>query len=298
MAGAGGAPVVDAGPGAVHVVHGLLDGGELFVCLRQVGGEPLEGDLPQPEAGIPYGRSLRVPVTWDPSLDVEALLFVVSGGLSGRSCNELIEVTRPSLPGAADAGTADAGTAVFPVEPLEPRSAGSARFSPGLLSAGAHYALVTAGCTGPAASEDVCGTADPLFGSSQTLALAELDREIVAGEGSFGLQFLNASRTVARADVVLQGELERDARRLTDDVEFGAIRPPDAVPANEPLGIELHVEGSVPSSYTQAWSDTLAAAGDLVVTAGDNYLLVYVGPVPGSMAEPLAPPRFVLVHGG
>jgi hypothetical protein len=298
--GGGAAPNTE-GMGSVHFVHGLVDGGDLFVCLRDSGGAPLDGDVALPEAGVAYGESVRVAVSWDAARDVEALLFVAAGGVSGRSCSELIESSQIRS-AAPDAGSsdADAGLAppVFPLEPVVPRSAGSVRFPPGLLRAGAHYALVAAGCTGPGGSEAVCGAADPIFGSSQALALAEIGTEIVgAGGGNFGLQFLNASRALLRADVVLQGQTERESRRLAENVGFGAIRPRDSAPAEEPLGVELHVEGSSSSSYTEVWANMLEAAGGAPITVGENYLLVYIGPAPDSAAGDVARPRFVLVHG-
>jgi hypothetical protein len=294
----GGAPPASGGTGSVQFVHGLLDGGDLFVCLREAGGAALGGDSALPEAGVAYGGSVRVPVSWDAALDVEALLFVVAGGAAGRSCSELIESTRVVIP-SVDAGTSgtDAGVTPpeFPLEPVVPRSAGSVRFPPGLLGAGAHYVLVAAGCTGPG-NEDVCGAADPIFGSFQALALAEMGTEIVgSGDGNFGLQFLNASRALSRADVVLQGEIERDSRRLAENVGFGSIRPRDSAPANEPVGVELHVEGSSASSYTELWAAMLESGGG-PITSGGNYLLVYVGPIPGSAAGETAPPRFVLLR--
>jgi len=298
--GSGGGSAGRGGAGALHVVHGLVDGGDLFVCLREAGGAALGGDAPQPEAGVEYGRSYTIPVDWEPALDVEALLYVVAGGLAGRSCSELGELSQVPAPTLPDAGTADAAPSApaFPLEPLEPRAAGAVRFPPGLLRAGTSYALVAAGCTGAGASEDVCGPPDLIFGSSQALALAEIDDQIVgAGGGSLGLQFLNASRAVARASVVLQGQVEQDSRRLAEDVRFGAIRPRDAAPAEEPLGVELHIEGASASDYTEAWADMIEAAGGAPVTPGSNYLLVYVGAEPRSSLGGLAPPRFVLVPG-
>src|SRR5688572_10465863 len=199
--GSGGGSAGGGGVGALHVVHGLVDGGDLFVCLREAGGAALGADTPQPEA----------------ALAVEALLYVVAGGLAGRSCSELGALSQIPAPTLLDAGAGDAAPAApeFPLEPFEPRAAGSVRFPPGLLRAGTSYALVAAGCTGAGASEDVCGPPDLIFGSSQALALAKIDDQIVgAGGGSLGLQFLNASRAVARASVVLQGQVEQDSRRL------------------------------------------------------------------------------------
>jgi hypothetical protein len=164
------------------------------------------------------------------------------------------------------------------------------------VRAGGHYALVATGCTSPGGSpsEAICGAPDPLFESQRALVLAELASEL-GGDG-VGLQFLNASRAVSRADLVLQGNSPSQSMRLTNDVQFGAVRPRDAVPVQEPLGVELHVEGATQSSYTQAWADTVRSSGDPLVP-GENHLLVYVGPEPDSAVPGVLEPRFVLIRG-
>jgi hypothetical protein len=306
-AGESGAASIGMEPevGALDIVHGLVDGGNLFVCLWDVAtGHVIGADLPEPSGGVLYGQSQRVPTVWDLSNAVDVELFVAAGtAASGLSCSGLREsavdgeaVTRSVV----DAGASDAGIEPppFPLEPLEPRRAGSLRLSSGLVQAGAHYALVAAGCTSPAGSpsEDICGRPDSLFASQQTIVLAEIASEVVGGAG-VGLQFLNASRAVTRADLVLQGQSQRQSLRLSSDVQFGAVRPRNAAPVDIPVGVELHVQGATQSSYTQPWSETIAAGGGDTLTAGENYLLVYVGPAPGTLAEGVAPPRFVLLRG-
>jgi hypothetical protein len=305
--GSGAAPVTGApGVGALDVVHGLIDGGNLFVCLWDVASGQLVGaDAPAQSGGVAYGQSLRLPTTWDLTAVVDVELFVAAGqGMSGLTCSGLHadavdgEALRPSL---GDAGLGDAGsleTLPFPREPVVPRRAGSVRLSPGAVSPGGHYALVAAGCTSPAGSpsEDLCGPPDSLFESQRTVLLAELASGVTGGAG-VGLQFLNASRAVTRADLVLQSENQRQSLRLTSDVQFGAVRPRNAAPVDEPLGVELHVRGATQSSYTQAWSETTTASGSEALTGGENYLLVYVGPAPGALPGGIAPPRFVLVRG-
>jgi hypothetical protein len=305
--GAGGSDVLPSpgqpGVGALEVVHGLVDGGQLFVCLWDVeSGRALGVDSPEPLGGVAYGQSTSVPSSWDLSRSVDVELFVAAGEAAAEpSCSGLREVAMEgegSGP-AVEAAPIDAGLELppFPLEPLAPRRAGSLRLLPGVIQPGAHYALVAAGCTNPAGSPNdaICGPPDSLFSSQQTIVLAEIAAE-VAGAGA-GLQFLNASRAVERADLVLQGQSQRQSLRLTTNVQFGAVRPRNAAPVEEPVGIELHVQGATQSSYTQAWSDTLPAIGSDSLATGQNYLLVYVGPAPGSFAEGVSPPRFVLLRG-
>jgi hypothetical protein len=312
VAGTGGAGGAGAAPvggepdvGALDVVHGLVDGGNLFVCLWDVAtGQVIGADVPEPRGGVPYGQSQRVPTVWDLSNTVDVELFVAAeADASDLSCSGLRQSAvdgQAVTPSVADAGTLDAGVDLppFPLEPLVPRRAGSLRLASGLIQAGAHYALVAAGCTSPAGSpsEDICGRPDSLFASEQTIVLAEIAAEVVGGAG-VGLQFLNASRAVARADLVLQGESQRQSLRLSSDVQFGAVRPRNAAPVDIPVGVELHVQGAPQSSYTQPWIDTIGEGGGDALTVGENYLLVYVGPAPGTLTEGVAPPRFVLLRG-
>jgi hypothetical protein len=165
-----------------------------------------------------------------------------------------------------------------------------------VVRAGAHYVLVATGCTSPGGSpsEAICGAPEPLFESQQALILAELASGVP--DDGLGLQFLNASRGVSRADLVLQGDSQRQSIRLANDVQFGAVRPRDAAAVQEPVGVELHVEGATQSSYTQAWSDTVSTSGDPLVP-GENHMLVFVGPAPGAAAPGVGEPRFVLIRG-
>jgi hypothetical protein len=296
----------EPGVGSLVVVHGLVDGGSLFVCLWDVTtGQVLGGDVPEPSLGVAYGQSQLVPITWDLAGAVDVELFVAAGeGAAAPSCSGLRESAvdgEALMSSVIDAGGVDAGRVApppFPLEPVVPRRAGSLRLSPGVVEAGARYALVAAGCTSPAGSpsDDICGQPDSLFASHQTIVLVKIAAEVVGGVG-VGLQFLNASRAVTRADVVLQGESQRQSLRLTSDVQFGAIRPRNAAPVEEPVGVELHVQGATQPSYIQAWSDTIAASGSGALPSGENYLLVYVGPAPGSFAQGVSPPRFVLLPG-
>ncbi len=297
----GGAPATggNSGIGTISVVHGVIDGGRLLACFLDAGsGQPIDGAVSDPSSGIAYGQSITVPTSWDvSSADVLVDLFVAAGA-SAPGCSELRDTATDSsvaLPRSSDAGAPDAGLVAFPVQPDVPRRAGSVRLAPGVLRAGAHYVLVSAGCTGPGggSSEDLCGPLDSLFESQQALVLAELSDDR-SGQDGLGLQFLNASRAVSRADLVLQGDNDRESLSLSSDVQFGAVRPESSVLVAEPVGLELHVEAATRSSFTQPWSDTVASA-DLVP---GNYLVVYVGPEPGAfLPEGVAPPRFVLVLG-
>src|SRR5690606_11837334 len=155
----------------------------------------------------------------------------------------------------ADAGAdADAGPAPeppFPREPEIPRPAGALRLAPGVIRAGGHYALVATGCTQPGASAgaEPCGPLDELSGARHALILAEIPGQFAAG-GGFGLQFLNASRAVQRADLVLQWESQREPLRVSTDVGFAAVRPRDPARVDdEPVGLELHLRGDSRSSF-------------------------------------------------
>jgi hypothetical protein len=138
-----------------------------------------------------------------------------------------------------------------------------------------------------------------VFGGHQALVLTEFGTGAPAGAGGLlGLQFLNMSRAVPRADLVLQGPAERQPLVLASDVRFGALRP--AMPAwvAAPVGLELHVDGAAVSAYTQAWADTVASA-EAEVIEGREHVVVYVGPAPsGTASSGLAPPRFVLIPSG
>lgn len=307
--GAGGAANLpgELESGAIEIVHGIVDGGALFVCLRDaVSGEPLFGDAPEPSEGVPYGRGWSLSMArWDVATgDVELELFVAVPELVPASCSALRSQSASAgpLPAASDAGAPDAGPVPelpFPLEPEVPRRAGALRLSPGVVRADGHYALVAAGCTGPGdGADDVCGPADGLFGERQTLVLAEIADQVSPRVDAFGLQFLNASRALPRADLVLQWESQRQSLRVSSDVGFAAVRPRDAASVDdEPVGLELHVRGEALSSFTQSWSDTVQASSAGTFTAGGNYLVVYVGPLPGAASSGVNPPRFVLIRG-
>jgi hypothetical protein len=304
--GGGGEVTGEPGVGSLDVVHGLVDGGSVYICLWDVAtGLVVGSDTPMPSGGVPYGQNQRVSTSWDLANAVDVELFVAAGeGAAALSCSGLRDsaVDAENVPASTrDAGALDGGSVVlppFPLEPVVPRRAGSVRLSAGVVQAGVHYALVAAGCTSPAGSpnEEICGQPDSLFSSRHTIVLAEIAAEGVGG-ATVGLQFLNASRAVQRADVVLQGDSQRQSLRLTSDVQFGVVRPRDAAPVQEPVGVELHVQGATQSSYTQAWSDTLVTSGSDPLSAGENYLLVYVGPAPDAVISGVSPPRFVLLRG-
>jgi hypothetical protein len=310
-AGAGGAssPALDPAGGTIEIVHGIVDGGSLFVCLRDAAsGAPLGGDTPEPNDGVPYGRAWSLPTAWDVATqDVEIELFAaLPAALAGQGCSALREratASDPLPPPTSDAGPLDAGPApapTFPIEPEVPRRAGALRLAPGVVRAGARYALVASGCTHPDGSpgEEVCGPADALFGTRQGLVLAEIASELPGDEATFGLQFLNASRALSRSDLVLQWESLRQPLRVASDVGFGAVRPRDAaVIDDEPIGLELHVRGESIASFTQAWMDTVQSSSAGAFAAGGNYLAVYVGPLPGVAIAGVGAPRFVLVRG-
>ncbi|HTV18006.1 MAG TPA: hypothetical protein VMG12_05030 [Polyangiaceae bacterium] len=302
-------PPDDPAGGSIEVVHGLVDGGSLFACVRDAASaEPLGDDAPEPSEGIAYGRGWSLPIGWDVAArDVEVELFVaVPAAVAGLSCSALrdrAELADPLPLPVPDAGPLDAGPAPeppFPVEPTQPRRAGSVRLAPGVVRAGGHYALVAAGCTQPGggAANDVCGPADDLFGARQELVLAEIANELGARDDSFGLQFLNASRALSRGDLALQWESQREPLGVSSEVGFGAVRPRDAAQIDdEPIGLELHVRGESLSSFTQLWSDAVQASSAGVFARGGNYLAVYIGPLPGAVIAGVSPPRFVLVPG-
>ena len=309
--GAGGTsgPALDPASGAIEIVHGMVDGGSLFACSRDAAsGAPIGGDTPEPSDGVPYGRAWSLPTTWDlATQDVEIELFVaLPAAVAGQSCGALREragASDPLPPPTPDAGPLDAGPAPappFPIEPEEPRRAGALRLAPGVVRGGARYALVASGCTHPdgGPGDEVCGPVDALFGTRQGLVLAEIASELPGDDTGFGLQFLNASRALSRADLVLQWESLRQSLRVASDVGFGAVRPRDAaVIDDEPIGLELHVRGESIASFTQAWTDTVQSSSAGAFAAGGNYLAVYVGPLPGAAIAGVGTPRFVLVRG-
>jgi hypothetical protein len=308
--GSGGAPaqVVNAADGTITIVHGLVDGGRLFVCLRDVdGGGYLDPGVPAAAAGCAYAEGLRLPTTWGVAeRAIELQLFVAAARAEAPSCTELAAQavdTDTVAPSGSDAGSADASAppaGPFPAPLVLPRRAGSVSLPPGALQPGAHYALVAAGCTSPSASgdQDACGAPDALFGSRRALVLAQIGEQQVGGADTIGLQFVNASRAVSSAGVVLQNDSQPPSTALGGDVPFGAVRPSNATAVVPPVGVELHVDRATLSSYTETWSETLASSNADELASGENYLLVYVGPLPAAVTPGVSPPRFVLVRGG
>jgi hypothetical protein len=285
------------------MVHGIVDGGSLFACWGNPEAGPLEAVPPLPPGGLDYGAALVVPTDWDLAADDRELtLFVaVASVWAGSTCAELAAAALVPVEETADASASDAGAAAvpFPLEPATPRRAGSVRLAPGALRSGAHYGLIAAGCTGPGAADQTaaCGEPDALFGGLSSLVLAEISSEGVAAGNRLGLQFVNASRAISRADLTLQGPSGPAGAPLGSDVAFGAVRPSLAAAVEEPVGLELHIQRDQLSSYTQAWADTLGTLEEGSAVLGRNHLVAYVGPVPSGNVIGLAPPRFVLIGG-
>jgi hypothetical protein len=305
VAGGAGPQLPDLpGTGAIGLVHGIVDGGSLFACWGNPEAGPLAAEPAQPPGGLDYGTALELPTDWDLGAEERELtLFVGVASLwSGSTCAELAAAAIAGVDDdGADASVSDSGPPAppFPLEPTVPRRSGSVRFAPGALRPGARYGLIAAGCSGPLVTEQTaaCGEPDALFGGFSSLVLAEISSESVAGSNELGLQFVNASRAVARADLTLQGPSGPAGAPLGNDVPFGAVRPAQAAAVAEPVGLELHLQREQLSSYTQAWSDTLEARGDVGAVLGRNHLVAYVGPVPTGNVVGLAPPRFVLIGG-
>lgn len=308
--GEGGSPeLAPSGPGSLTLVHGLVDGGNLFACLRHAAsGEPLRGDVPEPPSGIPYGSNHPLELDWDLELDgVQAeLLALAPNAAQGRSCTELLAASSRALPeamsggGSGDAGSDAAVTAIpFPTAPDSPRRAGSFVFAAGALRPGASYVLVASGCTSLSAlaPAEICGSPDAFSGALGALPFVELAPALSQPAPYFGVQFLNASRAITSADVVLQAESDSaESVSLANDVRFGALRPRTVVAVEEPIGVELHVQRAARADYVQSWADVLSASGLPAIEPGEAYLLVYLGPNPVSgSVEGVAPPRFVLV---
>jgi hypothetical protein len=301
-------PQPDAsGDGTLTIVHGLVDGGRLYVCLRDLeGGGFVDPGFAEAASGAAYAEGLRLPTTWgvaERALELQLFIAPDPAG-SSPTCPELEAQavdTDADVPGVTDAGSVDAGpvAAPFPLPLVGPRRAGSVSLPRGALRAGTHYALIAAGCTSPSASADAgaCGPPDSLFGSRRGFVLAPIAEQRVGGADTIGLQFVNASRAVSRADVVLQNDSQRQSTSLGGDIPFGAVRPSSVTAVTPPIGVELHVERATLSSYTEPWSETLASAGAEGLASGQNYLLVYVGPLPEAATPGISPPRFVLVRG-
>jgi len=312
VGGAAGTGAGSSGPVTLSVLNGVVDGGRLWLCRRDVTtGTPSNGGLPAPLGGIEFGHSASVEVDWDVAAAAEeAELFVaLPAQVEGRTCAELESASAVPAPAVPDSGSADGGDAgateapsvPFPIEPERPRKAGAVRLTPGALRTGGHYVLVASGCATPGVLEadEVCGPPDPFLGPPQTLLLVEIPTQSIEGAARFGLQFLNASRAISRADVVLQGETQHTASvSLASEVSFGAVRPRAVATVEAPVGVELHIAASAEAAYTQLWTDTVTSGQLDPWVFGRSYLLVYVGPPPslGSIVG-LATPRFALVSG-
>jgi hypothetical protein len=163
--------------------------------------------------------------------------------------------------------------------------------------------LVAAGCAHPSppageAASEGCGSPDSLFGSYQAITSVKLGSEASQPAPYFGLQFLNASRAVGNAEVILQGANQTvPSVRLASAVPFGALRPRAVTSVLAPIAVELHVAGAERADYVQTWDDAVAQ-GVGAIEPGRRYALVYVGPLSAAIAEGFSTPRFVLIPGG
>jgi hypothetical protein len=285
--------------GSLAVLDGLVDGGRLFICLRDLGtSQGLASSSPAPADGLEFGQFQRFPLDWDvAAADVEVELYRVAADLlAGQGCEALRQASSTApVPGSADAG-ADGGPA--PAALLAgPRRAGSLTLARGSLFEGRHYALVATGCSAPEAlaATDACGPPDPLSGSRTELVLVEFGAELTEGGRYFGLQFLNASRALGLADVSLQLEGPSDPSvPFVSGVTFGVLRPRAVATVEQPLALELRGRGATVTAYSQLWKDTLAASA-LELEPGKNYLLASIGPSPQPDGQGSSGPRLVLI---
>lgn len=302
-------PASLSGSGGLTLVHGIVDGGHLFFCMRDAGtGQPLRGGQLEPPGGIPYGAAHELALDWDIERDgVELELAALTPAMAaGLGCAELsarlAEVGAPEpVDAGLEAGAAEAGAPLPPLssEPATPRSAGNLAIPAGALTSGRHYALVPSGCAsvGVEAAAEVCGQRDPLNGVQRALAFVETgSRRSIPGL-DLNLQFLNASRALSAADIVLQGVSQgSQSVSLANEVRFGALRPREPVAVRAPAGIELHGSNAERADYVQSWDDTLSLSGIDSIDGERSYLLIYLGPHPSASAQPgLASPRFLLV---
>jgi hypothetical protein len=302
--GAGGAeappPVPDAaGSGSLAVLHGLVDGGRLFVCLSDLGANRALGDDGfESGRGLEFGQFQRRLLDWDvASTDVEVELFAASSPVEGQSC----ELARQEADRAAALAVADAGVdGGIPGSGFTdgPRRAGSLTLARGSLFSGKHYLLVATGCAAPEhfVVPDACGAPDPLFGSRSELVLVEFGAQPSAGTGDFGLQFLNASRALGPADLSLQLEGASDLSvPFVSGVSFGVLRPRAATVVEAPLALELRGRGTSAIALSQSWADTLRASAPAEFAPGKNYVLASIGPTPRADGQGLSGPRLVLI---
>lgn len=301
---AGGAsePSVAGEGGSLVVLDGLVDGAALFVCLRDVasgtalanggGAGQLPGDSPTPAEGLQFGGFQRFPLDWDvAAVDVEVQLFRAQvDAPEAASCEALRQAAQLLPAGAADAGAGGATQAPGV------SSAGSLTLARGSLFAGHHYLLAATGCAAPdaLAVPQLCGDPDPLFGVRSELVLVEFGLELPEGTGSFGLQFLNASRSLGPADLLLQVGLPEVSVPFVSGVGFGVLRPRAVATVEQPFALELRGRGSNVVAYSQSWTDTLQA-GSLELEPGKNYLLASIGPLPRADGTGASAPRLVLI---
>jgi hypothetical protein len=284
------------------VLDGLVDGGRLFSCLRELtSGQAPGSGAPEPAGGLEFGRFQRLPLDWDlAGADLEVELYSAEAGSSeAQSCEALrasADAVRVALAGSGAAAGADAGAIPAPV-PRGARLAGSVTLARGSLFAGRNYALVATGCAAPEtlAEVDVCGRPDALTRARAELVLVEFGAESTEGGRYFGLQFLNASRALGLADVSLQvgGPSDRSVP-FVSGVSFGVLRPRAVATVEQPLALELRGRGG-PNvvAYNQLWADTLEASA-LELEPGKNYLLASVGPA-ASVDGLGSSPRLVLI---
>ena len=285
--------------GSLAVLHGLVDGGRLYVCLRDVGtDQPLGSGGPEPLEGLEFGRFQRRALDWDvAAVDVEVELFAAPAAVE-QSCDALRQSAVSEAPAPLlDAG-ADGGLAPAPV-PSGPRRAGTLTLARGSLFEGRHYLLVATGCAAPDSSvaPEACGPPDPLFGGRSELVLVEFGTELTEGGRYFGLQFLNASRTLGPADLSLQLDGPNTLSvPFVSGVSFGVLRPLAVAAVEQPLALLLRGRGSSSGvAFSQSWADTLQASAPPEFAPGKNYLLASIGPAPRTDGQPPSQPRLVLI---
>ena len=281
------------------MLNGLVDGGRLYVCLSDIGShQALGSGAPEPLEGLEFGRFQRRTLDWDVSAtDVEVELFAASGTVE-QSCDELRQSALPDAqPPLLDAGV-DGGLAPV-VATSGPRRAGTLTLARGSLFEGRHYLLVATGCAAPESlsAPEACGPPDPLFGGRTELLLVEFGSERTEGGRYFGLQFLNASRTLGPADLSLQLDGPNTLSvPFVSGVSFGVLRPRAVAAVEEPLALELRGRGSSSGvALSQSWADTLQASAPPEFAPGKNYLLATIGPAPRADGQSLSLPRLVLV---
>lgn len=293
-------PGTQAQSSSLAVLHGLVDGGRLYVCLRALGTDQALGSgNPELAEGLEFGRFERRELDWDvAAVDVEVELFAAPSSLQGQSCESLRQSAAPAADPRLPDPRVDAGLAEAPVPP-GPRRAGSLTLAHGSLFEGRHYLLVATGCAAPErfAAPETCGPPDPLFGTRTELVLVEFGAELTQGGRYFGLQFLNASRALGPADLSLQLAGPSDLSvPFVSGVSFGALRPPAVATVQEPLALELHGRGTSSGvAYTQSWADILQTSAPPEFARGKNYVLASIGPTARGDGSGFSPTRLVLV---